>query len=326
MPLPATRTVTGTYTNPVTGAAAAGTVTLTPIPRVWTDTDGTQILAGGGEITLVAGAFSQALVTTDADDVEPETGRYWRITEELTGLPVRTRVFALPLGAGTPIDITAIVAADPGATQYTPVEGPQPDLGAAGAGDDIALRSTDPTTTNARTPTAHAASHADGGSDELTLTMVQISDLAAALALLAQLSGATFTGAVTVSGADLSVLDPTKGYRFRRGGGALDLEATGSDLLISNWSGTSFDGTQRSYFRLSADAQNTQVAGKVEFVDGLYGATRHVLDGAANQAGFFGASPTGQPTVTGSRGGNAALASLLTALDTLGLIDDQTTA
>ncbi|MFD0555420.1 hypothetical protein ACFQ0X_44180 [Streptomyces rectiviolaceus] len=47
-------------------------------------------------------------------------------------------------------------------------EGPQPSLGAAGAGSDIALRSTDPTTTNARNPTAHAASHAAAGSDPLT--------------------------------------------------------------------------------------------------------------------------------------------------------------
>ncbi|WP_207220809.1 collagen-like protein [Streptomyces albidoflavus] len=46
--------------------------------------------------------------------------------------------------------------------------GPQPPLGAAGAGADIALRSTDPTTTNARTPVAHAATHATGGGDPLT--------------------------------------------------------------------------------------------------------------------------------------------------------------
>jgi peptidoglycan/xylan/chitin deacetylase (PgdA/CDA1 family) len=45
--------------------------------------------------------------------------------------------------------------------------GPQPPLGAAGAGDDVALRSTDPTTTNARTPLAHKASHATGGSDAI---------------------------------------------------------------------------------------------------------------------------------------------------------------
>lgn len=38
--------------------------------------------------------------------------------------------------------------------------------------------------------------------------------------------------------------------------------------------------------------------------------------------GFFGTAPAAKPTVTGSRGGNAALASLLTQLATLGLIVD----
>lgn len=42
--------------------------------------------------------------------------------------------------------------------------------------------------------------------------------------------------------------------------------------------------------------------------------------------GFFSQAPTTKPTVTGSRGGNAALASLLTALAALGLITDSTTA
>jgi hypothetical protein len=48
--------------------------------------------------------------------------------------------------------------------------------------------------------------------------------------------------------------------------------------------------------------------------------------GATPQIGFFGTTPAGQQTVTGSRGGNAALASLLTALATLGLIIDSSTA
>jgi hypothetical protein len=42
-------------------------------------------------------------------------------------------------------------------------------------------------------------------------------------------------------------------------------------------------------------------------------------------AALFGASVTIKPVVTGSRGGNAALASLLTALAGLGLITDSTT-
>jgi len=40
--------------------------------------------------------------------------------------------------------------------------------------------------------------------------------------------------------------------------------------------------------------------------------------------GFFGHAPAAKPAVTGSRGGNAALASLLTALAGLGLLTDST--
>lgn len=52
------------------------------------------------------------------------------------------------------------------------------------------------------------------------------------------------------------------------------------------------------------------------------GALNH--DGAS--LGFFGTAPAAKPTVTGSRGGNAALASLLTELAGLGLITDSTSA
>ncbi len=41
--------------------------------------------------------------------------------------------------------------------------------------------------------------------------------------------------------------------------------------------------------------------------------------------GFYNAAPAAKPTVSGSRGGNAALASLLTALAGLGLLTDSTT-
>lgn len=51
-----------------------------------------------------------------------------------------------------------------------------------------------------------------------------------------------------------------------------------------------------------------------------------VLKVAANSTGlgFFAAAPVAKPTATGSRGANAALASLLTALSNLGLITDST--
>ena len=48
--------------------------------------------------------------------------------------------------------------------------------------------------------------------------------------------------------------------------------------------------------------------------------------GSAPHIGFYGAAAVAKPSVTGSRGGNAALASLLTSLANLGLITDSTTA
>jgi len=48
-------------------------------------------------------------------------------------------------------------------------------------------------------------------------------------------------------------------------------------------------------------------------------------DEALFKHGFFGSAPIAKPTVTGSRGGNAALASLLTQLASLGLITDSST-
>jgi hypothetical protein len=141
----------------------------------------------------------------------------------------------------------------------------------------------------------------------------------------AWLAGLQVAGNAIVSGGDLTVSDFAKGYRLRRGGSGLDFEATGADLILSNWSGTGFNGTQRNYFRLSSDAQNLQIAGKVEFADGLYGTTRHVLDGAANTLGLYGATPVTQQAVTGTRADGTALTNLLSALASVGLIVNSST-
>jgi hypothetical protein len=50
---------------------------------------------------------------------------------------------------------------------------------------------------------------------------------------------------------------------------------------------------------------------------------RHVY--LSGSVGFNGSSTVGRPTITGSRGGNAALTSLLTALNAMGLVTDGTT-
>lgn len=54
------------------------------------------------------------------------------------------------------------------------------------------------------------------------------------------------------------------------------------------------------------------------------GAARVQVGGAADGVGFHGSSPIAKPTIVGSRGGNAALASLLTQLAAYGLIIDGT--
>lgn len=142
----------------------------------------------------------------------------------------------------------------------------------------------------------------------------------------AWLAGLQVAGNAIVSGGDLTVSDFTKGYRFRRGGSALDFEATGADMIESTWSGTGFNGTQYSHRRLASNALASQYAGLVEFVDALYGTTRHTLDGAANKLGFHGATPVTRQTVTGSRADGTAATSLLSALAALGLVVDGSTA
>ena len=64
--------------------------------------------------------------------------------------------------------------------------------------------------------------------------------------------------------------------------------------------------------------------------DGAYGGTGTAnvvtrLKADVNGIGFFGVTPVARPTVTGSRASGAALASLLTALASLGLIVDGST-
>ena len=52
----------------------------------------------------------------------------------------------------------------------------------------------------------------------------------------------------------------------------------------------------------------------------------YTATGGVAQEAFFDKAPVAKPTVSGSRGANAALASLLTQLAALGLIVDSTVA
>ena len=101
------------------------------------------------------------------------------------------------------------------------------------------------------------------------------------------------------------------------------------------------DGTGTSCYQLFRDG-TTNVYSISKFVDNTLSFFNYTNSGeraicmhdgggitigdSGENVGFYGETPQPKPTVTGSRSSGAALESLLTALDTLGLITNNTTA
>jgi hypothetical protein len=189
--------------------------------------------------------------------------------------------------------------------------------GTVAAGDDSRL-------SDARTPTPHAPSHGSGGSDSVTVAQSQVTGLAAALATLLALTGGTMTGTLTVHGANIIVQrgDNTGAYQLRTTGGGLDLEVGGMDVIISVWSNPDFSGTQSNVMRW--EASGPHMIGRSQFGTSPYD-TVFDLDAAGGKLGLFSTPAVAKQTVTGAKGGNAALASIISALAAYGLITDSST-
>ncbi|MGW3025864.1 hypothetical protein [Streptomyces sp. NPDC001221] len=84
-------------------------------------------------------------------------------------------------------------------------------------------------------------------------------------ALFAALTGATFTGDVTINGANLVVkrTDGTGAYRFRVTGGGLDLDIAGLDVFVSKFANGNFTGTQSNVLRL--EGAGPHLIGRTQF-------------------------------------------------------------
>ena len=139
----------------------------------------------------------------------------------------------------------------------------------------------------------------------------------------------------TTFDADL-ITDLTRVIKASAGGSQIDLRAFGNDnesmwssdngAALEAWIDLTPAGVDMGFgdFNTQANIKGglflSAVAATVTF------AGNPIIDVRANRLGLFGVSPVTRPDVTGSRGGNAALASLLTALDSLGVITDSTTA
>ncbi|MDX2681114.1 hypothetical protein [Streptomyces soliscabiei] len=125
------------------------------------------------------------------------------------------------------------------------------------------------------------------------------------------LTGGTRTGTVTsslssdTSVAEASIVDTGDIFdRYRR-------DASGRQ----DW-GSGSAARDTNLYRDAANSLKTDDAFTVAL------ALKHL----GTTLGFYGATAAAKPTVTGSRGGNAALGSLIAALASLGLITDSTSA
>lgn len=103
----------------------------------------------------------------------------------------------------------------------------------------------------------------------------------------------------------------------------------GTGLLFQAESSTTNDTNQariRSYWQTATHASRAAVSVWSVYDTAERDAITIQASGSAAQIGFFGTTTALKQTVTGSRGGNAALASLLTALAAYGLITDSSSA
>ena len=98
-------------------------------------------------------------------------------------------------------------------------------------------------------------------------------------------------------------------------------------LTIGNANKMEIDTGARfvNYLRVGSLTAPANTADGDATFDGILRVEGDIDHNGAN-IGFYGTAPAAKPTVTGSRGGNAALASLLTGLAGLGLITDSSSA
>lgn len=170
-----------------------------------------------------------------------------------------------------------------------------------------------------------------GGGVSLTGGQSTLAGLGAiVLADGATVVGGGGTASITAGDADFGANAPGGSISITAGGGgAGGALCHGGDVTIRGGLPGSITGNNGGSVKISV--RNGQTGG----LNGLFRiSTENIVDvftvGEGNAGnplmGFFGTGATDRPSITGSRGGNVALANLLTALQTLGLVINNTTA
>jgi len=173
-----------------------------------------------------------------------------------------------------------------------------------------------------------------GAGRQLTLPLITTNDTFAVLGLAQSFSAAqTFNGGITMGAA---ITGAASQDVFNTTSTTINFAGAATTLAIGNTATaaqtvnmfTASTGASTYNFATGATANATTKTINIG-TGGAAGSTTNITFGtsATTNLRFFGSANTsGKPTVTGSRGGNAALASFLTALSNLGLITDSTTA
>jgi collagen type I alpha len=154
---------------------------------------------------------------------------------------------------------------------------------------------------DARTPTAHAATHAAGGSDPVQLAESQVTGLSTDLGLLAPLAGATFTGTVTApsfvgaltGNASGTAANVTGIVAVANGGTGVSMSATGPGFLTQASAGGTV--TVRSITGADLPAMSSSAQGAVP-------ATGAPSGKFLEDSGTWG-TPAGSGTITGVTAG-----------------------
>lgn len=112
-------------------------------------------------------------------------------------------------------------------------------------------------------------------------------------------------------------------YTLGSGSGSVEQFLRKSDAGVVNqyWMvGTTTTTTNNKRWRMAGD----ETLALQNFDGSTWDNVIHVGNADGGSIGFLGATPVARPTVSGSKGGNAALTSLMTALANLGLVTDST--
>jgi hypothetical protein len=125
---------------------------------------------------------------------------------------------------------------------------------------------------------------------------------------------------VTVSGST-TIVDPFCGVTVR----AFQINSASADVTNAATLRIEGDATISGGAALGS-GYSLWVAGRTRQVGEFISLADTLLGGGGSNVGFFGSAGAAKQAPTGSRGGNAALASLLTALAAYGLITDSTSA